>query len=42
MTNSLDELNGRFEKAQKRISKLENRSVDIIQSKEQKVKIMKN
>lgn len=42
MTKSLDELNGRFEKAEKRTGKLENRSVDIIQSEEQKVKIMKN
>lgn len=42
MTNSVDELNRRFEKAEKRINKLENRLVDIIQSEEQKVKIMKN
>ena len=40
MKNSLKEFS-RFQQAEDRISKLENKSIDIIQSEELKVKIMK-
>lgn len=36
MKNSLEECNNRFEQADVRIDELENRSVEMIRSKEQK------
>ena len=36
MKNSVEELNSRFEQAEERISGFENRSIEIIQSEEQK------
>ena len=39
--DSLEEINHEFKQAEERNNKLENRSIDIIQSKEQKIKIMK-
>lgn len=42
MKNSLVGLNSRFELAQERVSKLEDRSIEVMKFKEQREKRMKN